>query len=109
METEIIQLIGNATIPGAATAICYIVFKPVMPVIADWIRSVISNKPVSTNEHGEVVTLDTIDRRVQLLASNHFHEVKDSLDDIKDLLQVNNRAILDLKSSIEYIKGGLHK
>ena len=101
-------MVKDITMPGAIVTVSYIVFKPIMPVIADWIRGSINHQKSSTNKNGEVVTLATIDDRVELLASNHMHEIKDGLDRIERAITLQSQSLGSIANDISFIKGRMN-
>ena len=103
------ELIVDIGYPGAIVAGSYFGFKtlsPMVPAVADWIRG--HGAVGSTNEKGEFITLATIDERVGLLASNHFHEVGETLKRIENLMQLNNQGIFQVQGTLEFIKGRIN-
>jgi hypothetical protein len=107
-------LIENISIPGAAVAVSYFIFKtigPTIPAFNDWLRSK-NQQPQETNDKGEIITLATIDERVRLLSSNHFHELRESLSRIERAIQdgtrENNRTQSEILQKLAIIVGRIN-
>ena len=100
-------LMDNVGLPGAIVAASYFLYKamgPLAPIIADWLKGQ-SGFTQETNKKGEVVTLASIDDRVKLLATNHFHEVKDSLERLEGISREQTKLLYEMRNDIAYMRG----
>lgn len=106
---EFITLIKDISLPGSIALSVWLVLKsPITNVAADWLRKLALKDVTHTNSNGEHITLSTIDERVKTLASNHMHELHDSLGRIEELLRENNRMTQSVQSTLEFIKGRIN-
>ena len=93
MDQTFIEILKGISIPGSVAVVAYFVVKPLVELFAQYIKS----KMTASGQPMTSVTMDDLDRQIKLLGSNHFHEVKDSLDRIEDLLQsINDRSLVIL-------------
>lgn len=94
MEQTLLDLIKIITWPGVGALGILIIAKPIMPTVVEWIKSNIkssSTVPNSVDKDGYMITFESLDRKISLLGTNHFHEVKDNLQELKDILIEHGR------------------
>lgn len=94
VEQGLLQILKIITWPGVGALAIVIIAKPIMPTLVEWMKSKIHAAVpvmVTVDKDGQPITLGSLDRKISLLGSNHFHEVGDKLDEIKDILLEQGR------------------
>lgn len=116
MEQNITEFIEKISPWGVAALALIVIAKPLMPLLVEWVRS---NKLGSTLTKQHEQKLTQVNDSVQLLGSNHLHEVKDLLREIVEeqsrmqssidrAVDNTNRNFTDLKESLSYLKAKIN-
>lgn len=112
MEQNIFQLVESISPWGVLALGLVLVIKPLIPLFIEWIRSNKLGATISKQHENQIIK---VNENVQLLGTNHLHEVKDLLREIVEgqrRMQISidravdntNRNFTDLKESLSYLK-----
>ena len=105
METQIIQFLEKVGPWGVIGLFFFLILKPLLPEIKDWIRSKIPQNTFKSN-HEEKLT--NINENVIQIQKNHIHELRDLLTDIKDSALRQERITEKMSDNIIYIKSRIN-
>lgn len=87
METQLIQLVKDISMPAVIALFILLILKPLLPLFYSWFRSKINGKddPTMREELKEMKFnhLSEINRRLEVLENNDIR-IGQSLDNIKD-------------------------
>lgn len=90
MDIQLIQLLKDISYPAVAGLFIMFVLKPLIPLIADWIRSKTGSIEPSIHD------------KLNKLENNDLHEISETLNRIEMKLDKMNDALIFLKAKINF-------